>query len=74
MHRKLDKISREMRAAANEDLWFRNMYGVRVCISRFLKGDGGRTLGKSGNGRKEKKEVSRTSTTLSVMSFPLPKA
>lgn len=40
VYRKLDKISREMGAAANEDLWFRKMGGVRACTSGFRKGGG----------------------------------
>ena len=75
VYRKLDKISREMGAAANEDLWFRKMGGVRACTSGFRKG-GGRIgcSGRVANDGKEKRIWSRTSMTLSVMSFPLPKA
>jgi len=38
VHRKLDKVPGEMCAAGDEDLWFRNMRGVRVGISGLHKG------------------------------------
>ena len=40
VHRKLDKVPGEMCAAADEDLWFRNMRRVRVWISGLDKGGG----------------------------------
>ena len=74
MHRKLDKVPGQMCAAADEDLWFRNICGVRVGISGLRKGEVYRVLGKSGGWCGEGDMRGRTSMTLSVMSLPLPKA
>lgn len=41
MHRKLDKVPGEMCAAADENLWFRNIRRVRVRISGLHKGGRG---------------------------------
>jgi len=74
VHRKLDKVPGEMCAATDEDLWFRNMRGVRVGISGSDEGEVHRVLGKSGRWCEEGRMWGRTSMTLSVMSLPLPKA
>ena len=74
VYRKLDKVPGEMCAAADEDLWFRNMRGVRVWIFGLRKGDVCRMVGKSGKWCEEEKIRKRTSMTFSVMSLPLPKA
>jgi len=56
VHRKLDKVPGEMCAAANENLWFWNMRGVRVGICELDKGEVYRVLGKSGRGCGERKK------------------
>jgi hypothetical protein len=49
VHRELDEVSGEMCAAADEDLWFRNMRGVRTGIflgcAREDAGCSGRVVG-----------------------------
>ena len=74
VYRKLDEVPGEMCAATDEDLWFRNMRGVRVWIFGLRKGEVYRMLGKSGKRCEEGKIRKRTSMTFSVMSLPLPKA
>lgn len=50
VYRKLDKVPGEMCAAADEDLWCRNMRGVRVRIFDLRKGEVHRILGRSDRG------------------------
>jgi len=59
VHRKLDKVPGEMCAAADEDLLFRNMCGVRAGIfwdMQRRKGEVYRMLGKSGEAMRRGKD------------------